>query len=149
MIRVTPTHVEYQHSDDVSSATWNVHSWAHGGSEGDTLMVVIVHDWGAATPYVECFVDGQSLGTVEIDTGNEVLTVKKGSRTVDVQTGDETYKVKGKRTLAVTGDEERRLFKPLEFFPRHRPLGRKRETIGWKRRRRGKLPGSPRSRSRR
>jgi len=37
--------------------------------------------------------------------GAETHTVKKGDRTVDVQTGKETHKVKGTRDLTVTGNE--------------------------------------------
>ncbi|MEX2570228.1 MAG: type VI secretion system tip protein TssI/VgrG [Gemmatimonadota bacterium] len=45
--------------------------------------------------------------TVEIAEGDETLTVKKGKRTVDVQKGDEIHKVEGKRTVTITGAEER------------------------------------------
>jgi type VI secretion system secreted protein VgrG len=37
--------------------------------------------------------------------GNETHTVNKGDRTVDVQTGKETHKVKGTRDLTITGKE--------------------------------------------
>ena len=43
--------------------------------------------------------------TTTVIAGAEIHTVKKGDRTVDVQTGKETHNVKGTRTLDITGDE--------------------------------------------
>jgi len=43
--------------------------------------------------------------TVTVDQGNEKLQVKTGNREVLVDTGNETHKVKGTRTLEVTGAE--------------------------------------------
>lgn len=43
--------------------------------------------------------------TTTVLAGNEVHTVKKGDRTVKVDTGKETHSVKGTRALEITGDE--------------------------------------------
>jgi type VI secretion system secreted protein VgrG len=43
--------------------------------------------------------------TTTIQEGNEKLIVSKGNRTVQVDTGTETYEVKGTRDLTVTGNE--------------------------------------------
>jgi type VI secretion system secreted protein VgrG len=43
--------------------------------------------------------------TTTVIGGAQSLVVQKGDRTLDVQTGKETYTVKGTRTLDITGDE--------------------------------------------
>ena len=43
--------------------------------------------------------------TTTLTEGAEIHTIKKGDRTVDVQTGKETHNVKGTRILTVTGNE--------------------------------------------
>ena len=43
--------------------------------------------------------------TTTVIAGNEVHTVKKGNRSVKVDTGNETHSVKGTRSLEITGDE--------------------------------------------
>jgi type VI secretion system secreted protein VgrG len=43
--------------------------------------------------------------TTTVVGGDQKLVVQKGDRTLDVQTGKETYTVKGTRTLDITGDE--------------------------------------------
>ncbi len=50
---------------------------------------------------------GNDLGTT-VAAGHEVHTVREGDRTVDVQKGAETHKVKAARTLEVGGDETHR-----------------------------------------
>ena len=43
--------------------------------------------------------------TTTLTKGAEIHTIKKGDRTVDVQTGKETHNVKGTRILTITGNE--------------------------------------------
>lgn len=61
----------------------------------------------------EFYIHAQKDMKVEIENdlstkllkGSETHTLEKGDRTVDVQTGKETHKVKGTRALTVTGNE--------------------------------------------
>lgn len=43
--------------------------------------------------------------TLEVQEGNQKITVGKGNRTTDISTGDDTLTIKGKRATTVTGDE--------------------------------------------
>ncbi len=45
--------------------------------------------------------------TVLIKEGDETFTVEKGNRALEVTEGDETYTIGGKRTVKVSGDEDR------------------------------------------
>ena len=43
--------------------------------------------------------------TVKIQEGNHFLTIEKGDRKIEVKKGNETYQIKGKRTISVDGKE--------------------------------------------
>ncbi len=50
-------------------------------------------------------IDVYNHRTTTIDQGNDTLEIKKGDRVFKVDTGKETYEVKGTRELTITGEE--------------------------------------------
>ena len=64
----------------------------------------IEHDWTTDVLH-DLTLTVKNQRTVTIKEADDLLTVTKGNRVIDVQKGDETHSVKGKRTLTVTDDE--------------------------------------------
>jgi type VI secretion system secreted protein VgrG len=67
------------------------------------LNFTIKNDFTTAVDH-DAIVNVKNDRTTSIAEGNESLTVVKGNRLVDVQKGDETHQVKGKREVSVDGE---------------------------------------------